>query len=219
MHSGHIIVLNGTSSAGKSTLAKALQTLLPDPYLHLGIDTMVFALPKRYLNPPLWHEVFRYTWPPAGSADGLAIDAGPLGHQLIAGLHQAVAALAQTGNNVIVDHVLLDPRWVQDCAQTLGALPALFVGVYCPLAVVEQRERDRQDRTLGQARAQFAKVHAHGMYDVTVDTSQATPEACATQILAHLQPNQQSAAFLQLQRQVVPPPRSTRFDALPKDTV
>ncbi|MEZ4862014.1 MAG: AAA family ATPase [Caldilineaceae bacterium] len=197
---GHIIILNGTSSAGKSTLAKALQTLLAAPYLHIGIDTMVFALPKRYLNPPLWQEVFRYIWPPAGSDDGLVIEAAPLGHQLISGLHHTVAALAQTGNNVIVDHVLLDPAWVQECATVLGGFPALFVGVYCPLAVVEQRERDRQDRTLGQARAQFAKVHAHGIYDLTVDTAQATTEACAAQILTHLQPDLPSNALVQLQQ-------------------
>lgn len=205
MHSGHIIVLNGTSSAGKSTLAKALQTLLPDPYLHVGIDTMVFALPKRYLNPPLWQEVFRYTWPPDGSTDGLAIDAGPLGHQLISGLHHAVAALAQTGNNVIVDHVLIDPRWVQECAQVLGAMPTLFVGVYCPLEVVEQRERERQDRTLGQARAHIAKVHAHGVYDVTVDTSQATPAECAAQILAYVQPTRRSPTLIHVQEQMFYP--------------
>ena len=196
MAPGHIIILNGTSSAGKSSLAKALQTQLPNPYLHLGIDTMVFALPKRYLNPPLWHEVFRYTWP---APDMLVIEAGPLGHQLISGLHQAVAALTQAGNNVIVDHVLLDPRWVRECAHLLGGLPALFVGVLCPLAVVEQRERERQDRTLGQARAQFDKVHAHGLYDVTVDTSQATAEVCATQLLAHINPTAPSAALTELQ--------------------
>lgn len=200
MTPGHIIILNGTSSAGKSSLAKALQAQLPVPYLHVGIDTMVFALPKRYLNPPLWNEVFQYTWPKPGTADGLVIEAGPLGHQLISGLHHTVAALAQTGNHVIVDHVLLEPRWVQECAQLLGALPALFVGVYCPLAVVEQRERERQDRTLGQARAQFDKVHAHGRYDVTVDTALASPEACAAQLLAHVNPTARSAALAQLQR-------------------
>jgi chloramphenicol 3-O phosphotransferase len=188
MRVGHVILLNGTSSAGKSTLAKALQALLPDPYLHVGIDTMVFALPKRYLYPPLWHDVFRYTWPPDGSTDGLVIDAGPLGHQLMSELHHAVAALVRIGNNVIVDHVLLDQCWVHECSHVLGDLPALFVGVYCPVDVVERRERDRQDRTVGQARAQIEKVHAHGVYDVTVDTSQATPEACATRIVAQVQP-------------------------------
>jgi chloramphenicol 3-O phosphotransferase len=199
MHPGHVIILNGTSSAGKSSLAKALQAALPVPYLHIGIDTMVFALPKRYLYPPLWHEVFHYTWPQEGSLSGLVIEAGPFGHQLVAGLHHTIAALAQTGNNVIVDHVLLEPDWVGQCAQILGTLPALFVGVYCPLAVVEQRERARQDRTIGQARAQFDKVHAHGLYDVTVDTSQATPEACATHILPHIDPTARSVAFSRLQ--------------------
>jgi len=198
MRPGHVILLNGTSSAGKSTLAKALQTVLSEPYLHVGIDTLVFALPKRYLYPPLWQEVFKYTWPPAGSDDGLVIEAAPLGHQLIAGLHHTVAALAQTGNNVIVDHVLLEPKWVQECATVLGPLPALFVGVYCPLAVVEQREQDRKDRTLGQARAQFYKVHAHGVYDLTVDTSAATAEECAAQISAHVQPDMRSSALRQL---------------------
>ncbi|MFN8494080.1 MAG: AAA family ATPase [Caldilineaceae bacterium] len=199
MHPGHIILLNGASSAGKSTLAKALQTILPAPYLHVGIDTLVFALPKRYLYPPLWQEVFKYTWLPAESGGALVIEAAPLGHQLIAGLHHTVAALAQTGNNVIVDHVLLDPQWVQECATVLGPFPALFVGVYCPLAVVEQRERDRKDRTLGQARAQFYKVHAHGVYDLTVDTSVATPEECAAQITVHVQPDVRSIALQKLE--------------------
>jgi len=201
MRTGHIILLNGTSSAGKSTLAKALQSSLAEPYLHVGIDTMVFALPKRYLNPPLWQEVFKYTWPPEGSDGGLVIEAAPLGHQLISGLHHTIAALAQTGNNVIVDHVLLDPAWVRECARVLGRYPARFVGVYCPLAVVEQRERDRQDRTLGQARAHFHKVHAHGRYDLIVDTAQMTTEACAAHILAHLQPNLPSSALAMLQEQ------------------
>ncbi|MCB0082817.1 MAG: AAA family ATPase [Caldilineaceae bacterium] len=196
MTSGHIIILNGTSSAGKSSLAKALQAQLLDPYLHLGIDTMVFALPKRYLNPPLWHEVFQYSWP---APDTLVIEPGPMGHRLISGLHHTVAALARAGNNVIVDHVLLDPRWVQECAQLLGGLPALFVGVICPLVVVEQRERDRQDRTLGQARAQFDKVHAHGLYDVTVDTSQGSAEACAAQLLPLINPTARSTALTTLQ--------------------
>lgn len=131
MQPGQIIILNGTSSAGKSTLAKALQTCLSEPYLHLGIDTVIFALPKRYLYPPHWHEVFRYHWPPDRNVEGLEIEAGPYGHQLINGLHHAVAALSRAGQHVIVDHVLLELNWVQECAVLFAELPALFVGVYC----------------------------------------------------------------------------------------
>jgi chloramphenicol 3-O phosphotransferase len=173
-----IIVLNGTSSSGKTTLAKALQRHLPDPLLAIGIDTVVFALPGRWLDPPGWHEVFRY----AEEGDSLTITAGPLGDRLVAGLHRMVAGLADLGWDVVVDHVLLDAGWVRDAAATLAPYPLLSVGVRCPLAEVVRREATRGDRTLGQARAQFESVHAHAGYDIEVDTSLATPDECAATI-------------------------------------
>ena len=36
-----IIYLNGPSSAGKSTIARALQERLPEPYLHVSIDALI----------------------------------------------------------------------------------------------------------------------------------------------------------------------------------
>lgn len=173
-----IVVLNGTSSAGKTSLAKALQRRLPDPALLVGIDTVVFALPGRWLDPPGWHEVFHY----AGSGDDLSITAGPLGDRLVAGLHRSVAALAGQGFDVLVDHVLLDPSWVRDAGSAFAGLPVLSVGVRCPLAEVVRREAARRDRTLGQARAQFHSVHAYAGYDLEVDTSLLDPDGCATAV-------------------------------------
>ena len=69
----------------------------------------------------------------------------------------------------MTDHVLAEPAWVQECARLFAGLPALFVGIRCPLEVLEQREKERRDRTLGQAWAQFDLVHAHGMYDLETD--------------------------------------------------
>jgi phospho-2-dehydro-3-deoxyheptonate aldolase len=46
---GSIILLNGTSSAGKSTLANAVQEVMDAPYLSLGIDLFFDALPQRYV--------------------------------------------------------------------------------------------------------------------------------------------------------------------------
>ncbi|MEV1042213.1 hypothetical protein AB0J01_37190, partial [Streptomyces sp. NPDC050204] len=37
---GHVIFLNGTSSAGKTTLARAIQEESDEPYLYWGIDTL-----------------------------------------------------------------------------------------------------------------------------------------------------------------------------------
>ena len=105
---GRVILLNGTSSSGKTTLVRALQATLPDPWLEIGIDRFVFALPKAYLDQPLWSEVFRYVRPEGRDDGPFRIETGPLGRRLVAGMHRTVAALANSGLDVIVDHVLLD---------------------------------------------------------------------------------------------------------------
>lgn len=184
--SGRIILLNGTSSSGKTTLVRALQAALPDPWLEIGIDRFVFALPKRYLDQPLWSEVFRYVPAPARGGGAFTIETGPLGQRLVAGMHRTVAALASVGLDVIVDHVLLERAWLDECRERWAPFPLLVVGVRCPLEVVVAREASRRDRTIGQAAAQFAVVHRWGGYDLEVDTSELTPEAAAERIVAKL---------------------------------
>jgi chloramphenicol 3-O phosphotransferase len=186
--SGRVVVLNGTSSSGKSTLAKALQARLDEPWLLVGIDTVVFALPGAWLDPPRWADVFRYVEPAAGAPAGVTfrIETGPLGLRLVDGLHRAVAALADAGLSVIVDHVLVEPGWLPDLAGRLDGHEVLFVGVRCPLDVVMRREAERRDRTVGQAAAQFDVVHSAGGYDLEVDTSRLTPEEAAERIASSI---------------------------------
>ena len=182
-----ILILNGTSSSGKTTLSRAIQETMDDPYLDAGLDKFLWMLPRPYLNSAdLWARVMTPT------------ESGPIGMALIAGIHRSIAALAGTGNHVVADHVLVDPRWLNDCAATLADLPAHFIAVRCPLDVVEQRERERKDRTLGQARAQFDLVHAHGVYDFEVDTSVGSAEECAQQIKNYLAGNPTPTAFSSL---------------------
>jgi chloramphenicol 3-O phosphotransferase len=196
-----IILLNGTSSAGKSTLAKALQLQFDEPYLHAGIDNYIFMLPKQYLNPPLWSKVFKYEYENELIS---AIKTGPLGHQLMAGMHQSIAALAAADFNVIIDHVLLESRWLDEMVALYVNFRVWFIGVQCPLEVVEARERDRKDRTLGQARAQFDVVHAEKRYDFEVDTSLNTVTECAQKIKEHILANLAPRAFQQMAQASLP---------------
>lgn len=179
-----LILLNGTSSAGKTTLAKALQDALPTPYLLVGIDTVVFALPPRYFNDAAhWGEVYQYRY----VGDRLTeINIQPYGDRLVRGLHRAIAGLARSGLDVIVDHVLSEPAWVADLDDSWAGLDLLRVGVLCPVEIAEERERARGNRTLGWARAHVDVVHAHVRYDVTVDTSLAKPSECAATVAAAL---------------------------------
>jgi chloramphenicol 3-O phosphotransferase len=171
MNPGKIIIINGTSSSGKTSLLYALQNILEEPYLEAGIDKFIFMMPERYLERPWWDDVI-----------GLADRAGETGHRLFRGMHRAVAALSLAGMHVLVDHVLVEPAWVQDCRETFQGLPVFMIGVHCPLEVVEQREYSRRNRTLGKARLQFERVHAYCCYDFEMDTSTCDAEQCALQI-------------------------------------
>jgi chloramphenicol 3-O phosphotransferase len=171
---GRIILVNGTSSSGKTTLVRGLQRALPELWLEMGIDRFAYAVPGRVAGQPTWPLLFRYVRP-EGATDGpFTIETTP-------------AALAGAGLNVIVDHVLLEGAWLEECRRLWAPFRVLTVGVRCPLEVVRQRERDREDgRTLGQAEAHFEVVHRWGPYDVEVDTSVLTPEEAVAAVVAAL---------------------------------
>lgn len=189
MKPGKIVILNGTSSSGKSSILAALQILLDEPYLNAGLDKFIWMLPRRYLDRPLWDDVL-----------GLASEAGAMGHRLVRGMHRAIAALSQSGLNALADHVLVEPGWVDDCAQVFAGMPAYLIGIRCPLEVLEQREKARRDRTLGQARLQFERTHAHRLYDFEVDTSTASVDECARRIADYLNSGAEPNALEQLRR-------------------
>lgn len=181
---GKIILLNGASSAGKTSIIRALQPLVDEAYLEAGIDKFLYMLPMHYLaQAHLWHDIIGHEKTENGE---LLPKVGTHGHQLIRGMHRAIAALAQTGNNVVADHVLLDRLWLDDCIKVFEGFEVLFVGIICPPNILEAREKERGARTLGHARGQAAIVHQNCTYDLEMDTSQLDPSACAELIKSRL---------------------------------
>ena len=186
MRQGNIIFLNGTSSSGKTVIAKALQEVMDGYYIHTGIDHYLERVPEKF------HVISDGKKPPA--AEGLLwvypdgserlseIRIGPAGFRLLAGMYHAVAALAVAGNDLIIDDVVFDSRVLQEAVNILHTFNVLFVGVRCPFEIAEQREKKREDRTQGLVKAHYDLVHSHGIYDLEVDTSTLTPLECANQI-------------------------------------
>jgi chloramphenicol 3-O phosphotransferase len=68
----------------------------------------------------------------------------------------------------------------------LGDLTVLWVGITCDAEVAEAREALRGDRVPGMARSQATHVHTNMVYDVVIDTSDQTSDACAEIIYAQL---------------------------------
>ncbi|MFG3136371.1 chloramphenicol phosphotransferase CPT [Streptomyces sp. NPDC048211] len=172
-----VIVLNGGSSSGKSGIVRCLQAVLPDPWLALGTDTLVEAMPVSMQ-----------------SSDG-GIGFAPDGEVIVgqefrtleAAWIEGVAAMARAGARVVVDEVFLggadsQQRW----RKALGTLRVLWVGVRCDGAVAAGREVARGDRTTGMAASQADVVHQGVDYDLEVDTAHTESMECARTIAAHV---------------------------------
>ena len=173
-----VILLNGVGSAGKSSIAKALQSITAQPFLHMTMDAFLNMMPARYWEHPdgLVFETVQQDGKPA-----VVIKSGPVVDRTLLGMRHAVAAMARTGNNLIVDDVLLENE-MAEYASLLVDATFHAVGVFAPLDVLEARERERGDRLVGLARWQYDRVHQGKRYALELDTSNATPMECATLI-------------------------------------
>ena len=120
--------------------------------------------------------------------------------RLVPKFHQSVAAAANAGHRVIVDHVLAHEVWLKECLTLFEGLEVIFVGLYCPLEELERRERRRGDREIGLAKFQHQIVHAHGVYDIELDTSALTSEECASIIVQYINSDNSPTAFEQLRQ-------------------
>jgi chloramphenicol 3-O phosphotransferase len=100
---GRLVILNGVGSAAdKSSIAKALQSIPPTPWLHIEMDRFCEMLPERYQDHP---EGFAYETKEENGRPVVIIGEGPYGARLIRGMRRAIAAMAQAGNDLIVDDV------------------------------------------------------------------------------------------------------------------
>jgi chloramphenicol 3-O phosphotransferase len=182
----HIVFLNGASSAGKTSIGKALQDLTSEPYLLLGLDTCFAMVPPRWAGGPqgpMSHLGFAYRQLPADNGHpNLSITYGEGGWRMMAGFHRAVTALVGAGNSVVVDEMLLDGRVRDDWLDVLAPWHPLLVGVFCADQELDRREIARGNRP-GLARWSARRCHDGLRYDLTVDTTNVTPASAAAGIV------------------------------------
>lgn len=153
---GKIILLNGASSAGKSTLSDALQNQLDEPFLQFSLDFFFFdskILPRRR------EEGGAFAWP-------------NMRPRLFAGYYNCLPALASAGNNLVIDHIIETAEQLEILVRLLAGFDVFFVGVHCPLEELERREQQRGDRCIGDARRDLETVHTFSGYDLEVDSTE-----------------------------------------------
>jgi len=198
---GRIVILNGAPRAGKSAIARAMQQTLAGTWITLGVDGAMAAQPP-------------------GIAPGIGLRPGgerpdlePLVQTLYGALFDSIAAHARAGLDVASDLGLHDAHsrplgLLADAVRRLDGLPVLFVGVTAPLQTIMVR-RNAEPRggfyaagpTVPPAVRLWQEApHAHGVYDLVLDTSTVTPEQGAAQIGTLLQHWPEPTAFARLAR-------------------
>lgn len=189
---GIVIILNGPSAAGKSSLQKSIQRLASVPYLNVGIDNFF-----NDLFPDEHGKLGVQTEADFGSDlrwvtihDNLVyLHVGPSGKKIVDGMNRAIAAYAKTGNNLVVDYIMYEQSWLQDLLHQLQGCPVYVIGVHVPLDILQAREQARSTSPIGHAGSHYHTVHVGNRYDVWIDNSQGTADEGALKILEFIKNN------------------------------
>ncbi|MBI4730185.1 MAG: chloramphenicol phosphotransferase [Acidobacteria bacterium] len=210
---GQIVILNGVQRSGKTSIAQVVQETFPGVWMNIGVDAHIRCTPPAF-RPGVGLRAQQPEWavPVPGRVPLEVLEQHlPV---LYAALYESVAAHARLGLNVVMDVGHHDAyskplRILPDCARRLAGLPVLFVGVRCPVDVLWER----REATWGQVRGEVDAgatgsvllgvdaIHAHGGYDLEVDTSVLSPEACAEVIRKRLAEGPPGSRFAEIARE------------------
>jgi len=183
---GKIILLNGASSSGKSSLARAVQARIEEPFWHISIDHLRDAgvLPTARIKSG------EFQWATMRDA-------------FFEGFEQSLLAYVRCGNNLIVEHIMESRDWLLRLVRLLADEDVFFVGLHCDLAELERREIARGDRKVGDARRDYHQIHSYCLYDAELDSAVA-PEVNADSLIGAWRSRTAPSAFQRLLAQAEP---------------
>ncbi len=151
-----IILLNGASSSGKSTLAKEVIRHLPYPCFYYSSDLlvdggMIPSVDRLTPNTPSSWNIIR--------------------PKFFEGFHRSIPSFIEAGNAILVEHIVEKKEWFDDLVQLLEPFSVLYVGVHCAVEEIDRRERVRGNRIIGEGRSHIEDgIHTWSAYDVELFT-------------------------------------------------
>ena len=147
---GTVVVLNGPSSVGKSSLMAAFAEAVDTPWACFD-EPFLGRLPTRYL-----------AWPET---------AGPQREGFLA----ALAGAARVGNQCLVSAAGMPQASFRD---GLAGIATVSVGLHAPLDVLITRQLRQRDKFGGLAEESVG-IHEGWVYDLEIDTTTRSPDQAA----------------------------------------
>ncbi len=183
---GRLIILNGPTRAGKSSLAAELQRTFPKTVLILSMDSFYC-----HIMVPALADIKREVWPTLNWASAL---------------YATSRALVLEGHDLILDTLTVETLDKNHLLEHFEDLDAYLIGLFCPLEILLTRMRDGEEtnpKAIKGVEEQFGSVHtnAQNCYDLELDTSKLSTEACAQKILDLISSTSKGKAIFRLREQ------------------
>lgn len=179
-----ILFVNGASSAGKTSLARALQSAWESPLLYWSLDAVIAQLP------------LRYTGTGSDAADGFPLEEADEGYIINVGRSglalnelsaRYLATLADSGFDVVADFVLLSRHMLAPYEQALSTHAVCLIGLSCDEQTLATRNAARADRATGLSLNQQRRVHfCADRYNLHLDSSKVEADQLAASVMEHI---------------------------------
>ena len=190
---GTVIILNGPSGSGKSSIQKAFQKIMmPNLWIKVGIDNLFDAVMPDITpeNMSFWQSTNPIRWvetsQDVSGNNVVTLFIGEQGEKVAYAMNSAIAAYAENGCNVIVDYIAYKPEWLQDLQKKLAPYTTYYVAVDISLETLEAREAARGTSPKGHARSHHATVYGDRVYDLRVNSETQRPQEIAELIKKHI---------------------------------
>ena len=163
-----IIIMNGTSSAGKSSAAIYIRDNIDDSFLHFQWDDFLKALPD---NKKATDEDKK---------------------KLPALFQKAANEYLSNDQSLILDIVCVPGKTFEELVDTFSEYDPLTVRIRATPDILNEREKERGDRHIGLANEQHRIMYEggekekHPEYGLELDSSQLSPEQLARAIIHKL---------------------------------
>lgn len=192
-----IIFLNGPSSSGKTSIAKCVQKKYATPLIHIGVFSFMDLIHSNFKGMKNKKTAlgFYFSLKTVNDKKVLKFSQGMYGKKILKSAFVCMRLLAQK-NDMIIEEVVSNSKELFSYLEILKGQKVYFIGVKCPLGIIEKREKERQDRIPNQSKAVYSKVHPKNRkYDLEVNTSKSSPEQCAITILNFVSRNSEPNAW------------------------
>lgn len=151
----NIIFLNGPSSAGKSTLARQIQSSMPQPFYYMAIDQYQLGVMPR-------EDQF------------LDIDLHEISMEMF---YDAVKVHIDKGYHLILDDVIDSESYYHFVRAALKEATVFWIRLECSLETLLQRELRRSDRKadIENVTKQYHNLRPMEDYDLIIDSEHCDP--------------------------------------------